>query len=212
MKTVGQILKEARELKLYTLDEIEKHTKIRKELLEALERDDFTKLPPPTFIKGFIKNYGRFLNLNTEKLLAVFRRDFELHKHPPVVMDTFTKPLKESKLRLSPARIIGGVIGLVVISFFVYLWIQYRQFVGAPPLEVASPQEAQTVEIPQILVEGKTDPEAKVKVNDQAIGVESSGSFSEEIKLSSSSNKVIITATSKFGKTTKIERTVFVRK
>ncbi len=67
MRTVGQILKEGRETKLFSLEDVEKHTKIRKGLLEALEANDYDKLPPPTFIQGFIKNYGRVLGLDVNK-------------------------------------------------------------------------------------------------------------------------------------------------
>ena len=66
MRTVGQVLKEARESKLYTLDEVEKSTKIRKEMLRALEDDNYAKLPPITFIQGFVKNYGKFLGIDSE--------------------------------------------------------------------------------------------------------------------------------------------------
>lgn len=212
MKTVGQLLKESRESKFYTLEDVEKHTKIRRELLAALEKDAYDKLPPHAFIQGFIKNYGRFLGLDSAKLLAIFRRDFEARKHPPVVLESLSKPINEQKFRITPPRILAATIGLVIFSFFVYLWVEYRQFAAAPSLELATPSEGQTVEIPQVLIAGNTDPEVKVKVNDQDIGVDGSGKFSEEIKLSSSVNKVIITGTSKFGKTTTIERTVFVRK
>lgn len=213
MKTVGQVLKEIRESKLVTLEEVEKHTKIRKELLQALEKDDYAKLPPLTFVQGFIKNYSKFLGLSSEKMLAIFRRDYEASKHPPVVMDTFVNPVGDKlKVRLTPARVFAGVIFLVVLTFFGYLWFEYRQFIGAPPLQVSSPVESQTVDIPQVLIEGKTDPDAKVKVNDQSISVGSEGKFSEEIKLSSSVNKVIITSTNKFGKSAQVERTVYVKK
>ncbi|KKQ67463.1 MAG: Transcriptional regulator, XRE family [Candidatus Daviesbacteria bacterium GW2011_GWA2_38_24] len=212
MRTVGRIFRETREAKLYTLEQVEKHTKIRKELLEALEADDYTKLPPSTFIQGFIKNYAKFLNLNADKLLAIFRRDFESKKHPPIVLDSLANPVKETKFRLTPSVVLSVVVGLVVFSFFVYLWFEYRQYVGAPPLEVVSPSDQQTVEIPQIVVEGKTDPEMKVKVNEQEVGTDTEGKFSEEIKLSSWTNTVIITVTNKFGRTAKVERTVFVKK
>lgn len=212
MRTVGQILKETRETKLYTLEEIEKHTKIRLELLQALEADQYEKLPPPTFVQGFIKNYGKFLNLDTEKLLAIFRRDFETKKHPPIIMQSFKKPIGRRKLNITPARILGLTISLIVVGFFAYLWIEYRQFVGAPPLEVISPQDQQIVEIPTVIVEGKTDPEAKVAVNNQQVGLDKSGKFKEEIKLSSSTNKLVITSTSKFNQSAKVERTVFVKK
>lgn len=212
MRTVGQILKEARETKLYSLEDIEKHTKIRKELLEALEADDYSKLPPATFIQGFIKNYGKFLGINIEKLLAVFRRDFETKKHPPMILESFKRPIGNKKFAITPSRILALTIGLIIVGFFAYLWLEYRQFVGAPNLELISPKDQQTVEIPAVIVEGKTDTDAKVKVNDQEIGVNQEGRFQEEIKLSSSVNKITVSATSRFNQSTKIERTVFVKK
>lgn len=212
MRSVGQILKEARESKLYSLDDVEKHIKIRKEMLEALENNDFDKLPPLTFIQGFIKNYGTFLGLDAGKLLAVFRRDFESKKHPPLVMESLKKPVGSKKFFLQPSHLIGLTVVLIVLCFFAYLWVEYRQFVGAPEMVIASPSEGQTVENPAVIVEGKTDPDAKVKINDQEVGVDQEGNFKEEVKLSSSSNEVIIKSTSKFGQTTEEKRTVFVKK
>lgn len=212
MRTVGQLLKEAREAKLYSLAEVEKSTKIRVELLEALEEDNYTKLPPEIFVQGFIKNYGKFLNLDSTKLLAVFRRDYEARKHPPQILDSFSNPLKENKFNLTPSRILGFVVITIVLMFFAYLWVEYRQFVGAPRLEVLSPQDQQSVEIPSIMIEGITDPEAKVSVNNQEISMDKEGRFKEEIKLSSSTNTIMIVSTSKFGQSSKIERTVFVKR
>ena len=211
MRTVGQVLKEARESKLYTLDEVEKHTKIRKELLKALENDDYQKLPPLTFIQGFVKNYGKFLGLDSQKLLAVLRRDFEASKHPPQIMESFSKPLTKKRILLTPSRLIGTVIAVIVITFFAYLWFEYRQFVGAPPLEVLSPAQGQTVEVTSVIVEGSTDPDSKVTVNDQEIGLGTDGKFKEEVKLSSSVNTISIVSTSKFGQSSKVERTVYIK-
>lgn len=212
MRTVGQILKETREAKLLTLEDVERHTRIRVELLEALEKDDYDRLPPATFIQGFIKNYGRFLQLDIQKLLALFRRDYEAKKHMPVVMESLKSPNKKKKFTLTPSMLIGTVVVLIVLCFFAYLWVEYRQFVGAPELIVNSPQDQQTVDIPSVVVEGKTEPEVKVAVNEQEVGTDSEGKFREEIKLSATTNKVTITATSKFGQQAKVERTVFVKK
>lgn len=212
MRTFGQILKEEREAKEYTLEDIEKHTKIRKELLEALEEGNFSKLPPPAFVQGFIKNYGKFLNLDINKLLAIFRRDFEGKKHPPVVLESFANPVEKKRLRITPARVIGLSLTLLILGFLTYLWLEYRQFAGPPNLEVYSPQEGQSVDIPEVYVEGKTDSDAKVAVNNQEIGVDKNGHFKEKINLSGSVNKVTILSTSKFGQTTSLERTVFVKK
>lgn len=211
MRTVGQVLKEERERKFYTLDEIEKSTKIRKELLEALEAGQYFKLPPPTFVQGFIKNYGRFLGLNTDKLLAIFRREFSEGAHPPRILDSFKEPVDKVRFRLTPARALGGVILGLIIIFFVYLWFEYRFLVGGPFLEVSQPVNQLNASSARIQVIGRTDPEAKLSINNQEIGVDVAGKFSQEIKLSDGINTIVIAATSKIGKVTKVERTVFLK-
>lgn len=211
MRTVGQILKQVREEKFYTLDEIEKATKIRKELLEALEQGYYSKLPPTTFVQGFIKNYGKFLGLDTEKLLAIFRREFSDQKNPPRILESFANPIDKRRIRLTPAKVLSATVAILVVIFFVYLWFQYRFLVGAPFLQVDQPRDQETLTATQIQVIGRTDPEAKVSINNQEIGVDANGRFSQEIKLTETANTITITSTSKGSKTTKIERTVFLR-
>lgn len=211
MRTVGQVLKEERERKFYTLDEIEKTTKIRKELLEALETGQYQKLPPQTFVQGFIKNYGKFLGLNTEKLLAIYRREFAEGKNPPRILESFSNPLDKRKFTITPAKALGSVVLTLIIIFFIYLWFEYRFLVGAPFLEVSQPTDQQSITQSAVVVSGRTDAENKVTINNQEISVDSSGKFSQEIKLSDNVQNIIVVATSKSGKETKIERTVFLK-
>lgn len=211
MRTVGQILKEAREAKFYTLEEIEKATKIRKELLAALEADNYAKLPPPTFVQGFIKNYARFLNLDSNKLLAIFRREFSDRRHKPYVMNAFANPLDKTKISITPTRALGLLVVVVIVSFFAYLWIQYRQFIGAPNLSVTSPVDQLAADNATVVVEGKTDPEVKLTINSQDIQVDPGGNFKEDLTLSAPVNKVIIIAISKFGQRSEVDRTVYFK-
>ncbi len=211
MRTVGQVLKEERERKFYTLDEIEKATKIRKELLQALEDGQYQKLPPQTFVQGFIKNYGKFLGLNTEKLLAIYRREFSEGKNPPRILESFSNPLDKRRFKITPAKALGSAVLILIIIFFAYLWFEYRFLVGAPYLEVQQPTDQQSISQSSVTVIGRTDPENKVTINNQEISVDSSGKFSQEIKLSDNTNNIIIVSTSKSGKETKVERTVFLK-
>lgn len=210
MRTVGQVLKQAREEKFYTIEEVEKATKIRKELLEALEQGNYAKLPPTTFVQGFIKNYGRFLGLDSEKLLAIFRREFSDQRHPPRILDSFTNPIGKRGIRFTPTGVLSSTIIILIFFFFIYLWFQYRFLVGTPFLQVDQPSDQETFATAQIQIVGKTDPEAKVSINNQEISVDANGRFSQEIKLTETANKITITS-SKSGRPSKIERTVFLK-
>ncbi|OGE32251.1 hypothetical protein A3C59_04575 [Candidatus Daviesbacteria bacterium RIFCSPHIGHO2_02_FULL_36_13] len=212
MRTVGQLLKEEREKKFYTLDEIEKSTKIRKELLEALEMGEYEKLPPQTFVQGFIKNYGKFLELDSEKLLAVFRREFSEGKNPPRILESFKNPIEKKWFKLTPPKVLGSVVLGLIIIFFGYLWFEYKFLVGSPFLEVIEPEDQLSISSSNITVSGRTDPEAKVSINDQQIQVDQNGKFAQEIKLSDNSSSITVVATSQSGKQTKVERTVFVKR
>lgn len=211
MRTVGQILKEEREKIFYSLEEVERATKIRKELLQALEEDNFDKLPPPTFIQGFIKSYAKFLKLDSEKLLAVFRREFSEKKNPPEVMESFKNPLDRKRFIFTPTKLIAIVIVGIILTFFVYLMLEYRSLVGAPYLQVNSPLDKATVASERILVSGKADPETKITINNQQINSAADGSFNQEIDLNEGENKIVINASSGPGKSTTIVRSVFLK-
>ena len=211
MRTIGQTLREEREKQFYSLDQVEKVTKIRIELLEALEADKFDQLPPATFVQGFIKSYGKFLKLDPEKLLAIYRREFSVKKNPPTVMDALANPLRKPGWMITPTKILSGLVIVLVLAFFGYLWFEYRSLAGAPYLEVSQPIDQSSTENPMIKVSGKTENEANVEINSQEVTVDSSGSFSQELKLSDSATKITITATSKSGKVTTVERTVYLK-
>lgn len=73
LKSVGTILREAREAKGITLLQAEEGTSIRKRYLEAIENDEYDKTPGGVFLKGIIRTYGNFLDLNGPELVVMFK-------------------------------------------------------------------------------------------------------------------------------------------
>lgn len=63
----GAFLKEVREYKRFTQDEIMNILKISKNYLNALEEDDFAKLPANVFVRGFVIQYAKALKMDHEK-------------------------------------------------------------------------------------------------------------------------------------------------
>jgi cytoskeleton protein RodZ len=69
---IGLELRTRRELLSLTLDEIERHIRVRPVLLKALEEGAFDKLPSPVQTRGILANYATFLDLDTEALMLQF--------------------------------------------------------------------------------------------------------------------------------------------
>lgn len=80
---LGSILREAREAQGLTLAQAQAATRISMKFLEALERGDYAALPTPVHVRGFLRNYARFLELDPQPLLE----RYEVSKNylaPPV--------------------------------------------------------------------------------------------------------------------------------
>src|SRR4051812_24803791 len=72
VQELGQLLREARERKGVTLADAQQATKIRLSFLQALEKEDFSVLPPPFYIRGFIKTYAVYLSLDPRSTVQLF--------------------------------------------------------------------------------------------------------------------------------------------
>ena len=69
METIGQILKNAREKKGLTIEELEATTHIVARFIKALENEEFDVLPGEIYVKGFIKNLSDKLSLDADMVL-----------------------------------------------------------------------------------------------------------------------------------------------
>jgi len=77
MDDLGARLKHAREKKGVSLREIATRTKISVVALEALERNDMTRLPGGIFGRAFVRAYAQEIGLDPDETVAAFQVDLE---------------------------------------------------------------------------------------------------------------------------------------
>lgn len=200
MRTIGQILKEARLDKQINLEQAVAATKIRQEYLLALEEGDFSRLPSFTSARGFLKNYAEFLGLSSKPILAIFRRDFIPKK------ERIRPGLKIDWTPKTTLILVAGLFFFILVS---YLGYQYFSLKKNPFLEIAFPQDGQQVQQQQIEVFGKTEPDILLTVNDNPVLVSGEGEFRYQLELFPGENKIVVRAENKIGKETQATRTVF---
>ncbi|HEY3300490.1 MAG TPA: RodZ domain-containing protein [Methylophilaceae bacterium] len=70
---LGEVLAAQRELKKMTVSEVASQLRLGVRQINALEANDFTKLPEPMITRGFIRNYARLLGLDAEPLIQAHR-------------------------------------------------------------------------------------------------------------------------------------------
>ena len=82
---IGLQLRQRREMLSLTLEEIERHTRMRAQFLESLESGKFDELPSPVQTRGMLSNYGNFLDLDVDALLLQFAEALQARhreRHP----------------------------------------------------------------------------------------------------------------------------------
>ena len=67
--SIGARLRQARELRRLTLQQVSETTKVRTHYLQALENDDHSAIPSAAQARGFLRIYAEFLELDFDDLL-----------------------------------------------------------------------------------------------------------------------------------------------
>lgn len=193
--SVGQYLRKERERCKLSLRELSRKTKIKGTYIDCIEKETWGKLPEYPVVQGFVKSISTHLGINKKQAVALLRRDY-----PPKKLMINPKPDVADKIKWSPKlAFVVGIVGVVLIVFG-YLVYQYLNFTAPPKLLLERPEEGERILMSQVVIEGKTDPDVTLKVNNQPILIEEDGSFLGEIEVIEGTDEIVVVARSRAGK------------
>lgn len=133
---LGETLRRARLSKNVSFEDAERVTRIRREYLEALEQEEFTKLPAPVYARGFLRSYAGYLGLDPGELMPFFPVG---HVEEPTL-----DPLPE----VSEPRTwnMSGVLAISVVGLLILLVVALYSVGREDTSPAFSPQTATTEE------------------------------------------------------------------
>ncbi|KKT66139.1 MAG: Ftsk/spoiiie family protein [Candidatus Curtissbacteria bacterium GW2011_GWC1_44_33] len=202
-EVIGRAIKEARTKKRYSLSKLEDVTKIKKDFIEALEKENWQDTPDFPVLVGFVKSIAGALGTSEKSLLALLRRDY-----PPKALSINPKPDVGNKFVWSPKLTFALGVGIIVVLLLGYLIFQYGTFVAPPSLSVSEPKEGQVITQRLVRVSGKTDSDAIIKINNQPVLLDSEGNFVAEIEIFEGTSEIEVKAQSRAGKETVVRRKI----
>lgn len=121
-RALGDKLREAREAKGFSLEQLATITKLNQQFIEALESGRRDLLPGQVYLKPFTKICAEALDLDLKELYRIIDGESEEKTDDGIPSAAFAKPEKSFDYRL-PLVII---IGLVIIGL-IYLTVGFRQ-------------------------------------------------------------------------------------
>ncbi|HQX89144.1 MAG: helix-turn-helix domain-containing protein [Moraxellaceae bacterium] len=122
----GQRLKKARELRGLNLDQVAAELRLSRRILDGMESDDYSTLPEPAFVRGYMRRYAQLVKLSPDDIAARFDESYAADTATP---EPDARPRNPIQLlgdvavpRLRMSRLLPlvsfAVVVLLVIGFF----------------------------------------------------------------------------------------------
>src|ERR687888_2330598 len=122
MLDIGAQLRETRMRRRIDISEVEAATKIRAKYLRALENEEWSLLPGPTFVKTFLRTYAEYLDLDARSLVEEYRQRYErpsTTELTPFKPGVGGRPPRRRRPVLGPWILIVGVFACLLAA----LWL-----------------------------------------------------------------------------------------
>lgn len=193
MITAGEILKNKRESLGKSLDTVSLDTKIQKRFLINIEENEYSEFESEIFLTGFIKIYSKYLDLDTEKILALYRRSSQKRKAEKIPEAQKIKTLKKLPI-ISLKTFITILLIIFSLSVLGYVGFQIYRFQTPPTITLEQPDNNITTENPTIEIVGKTSLNTTISINDIPTDVDENGEFKKTVTLNEGPNTILIKA------------------
>ena len=207
MLTVGEILKKEREKKEISLKDVEKHIRVREKYLRALEENNWSHFSSKIYITGIIKNYANFLELESGKMLAFFRRDYEKKEETK-----FKRKISSKYLTPQTRKIAAAAIALIFIFFFTYFGYQLTLYFLPPRVDIVSPEGNIFKDEQQIRIVARTEKESTITIFGERVFQNKQGMFEYNFPLHKGKNELLIEVVSGSGKKVTFRKDYFREK
>ncbi|HSO07352.1 MAG TPA: helix-turn-helix domain-containing protein, partial [Pelomicrobium sp.] len=148
---VGRLLAETREAYGLSLGDVASRLRLSPRQIEALEAEDYERLPGKTFIRGFVRNYARLLQMDPAPLLAALEHALPESRASEILPRAENIPFSTGKPDTWRRYLLLLVLLLVVIPLVLFEAYRDRSATEAPlsaPAPLAVPPLAAPVPPP----------------------------------------------------------------
>lgn len=141
--TLGELMIAARERWNLSAGDVARQLRLGLRQVEALEENRFEMLPGNTFVRGFIRNYAKVVQVDPVEFLDAYERSRPQIQAPEIVaqnehIDFTRKPIPKWVWYIA-----GGVVVAVLAPLFIYLALHDDESLGGTALAPAKPVAAE---------------------------------------------------------------------
>lgn len=168
MTGLGERLKEARNKKGYTLDDLQEITKIQKRYLSGIENEEYTGMPGSFYIRAFIKQYAEAVDLDADEMLALYKGSSgkqeeleEEEQQQQMTSSTLSRSRTRSTRQFNEVmpKIIVALFIIVILLVLTFLWRHKASTKSDLEINTDNPVQVEDQSKPKQEDQGKGDDE-----------------------------------------------------
>lgn len=116
MESVGKYLRQQREAKAMSIEEVARATRVPMSSVERLESDQFDELPGEVFVRGFMKSYARAVGLDADDVLARYTAGRRVAWVTPLPISSPTRPARSRRYGVAIAFVLLLILFTLALS------------------------------------------------------------------------------------------------
>ncbi|RWZ60426.1 helix-turn-helix domain-containing protein [Halobacillus fulvus] len=129
---IGSRLKEARESRGLSLEEVQSTTKIQKRYLQAIEGNDFNTLPGKFYTRAFIREYASAVGLDPEVIMEEHKSELPTYEDEEIIQYSRVQKAKQQTTRSTSSsgkgfNLFPSILTLIVIVGVIFIfWMVWQ--------------------------------------------------------------------------------------
>jgi cytoskeletal protein RodZ len=202
-ESLGKYLGKLRLARQVSIQDVSVACAVPAKYITALEESKYYSLPAEVYVVGFLRKLAAFYAMSPDLLVAQYKK--EKSGSPPPRGVSAAAPVAQGwipKIMVTP-KIVSLFLGVCLIVVIVgWLIWQVISINTSPTLVINEPFAGASVKESFLKVQGKTDPGAELRINNQSVFVESDGSFTTVMSVSTGQRDLVFESENKFKKKT----------
>ncbi len=207
--TLGDRLQTLRNESRLTIEDVASRLHISPKYLVAIESSRYRDLPGQVYAKQFVRRYAELLETDVAMAIGIFEQEYAVVTKTGPASRPLLTPRANTDFSWGRKYIRFIAAGIILVAVFAYIGLQVIQNFLPPQLLITQPSRDIATKQTTMTITGKTDPNATVTINDEAVQT-TAGSFTLTIDLHTGLNTLKISAIKKHSSARVVIRQVLV--
>jgi cytoskeleton protein RodZ len=149
METIGDFLRNSREQRGISLEDVALQTRVSLSMLKALEANDFAQIPSKVFARGFVRSYARCLDLNEAEAFRKFQESVsDFYEKCPETAAYHESPIPIAGTQNGVKKVVGGAALVGAAALGILAFYESPRLAPVSAVKESTPQVAVLPENP----------------------------------------------------------------